>query len=441
MKAAFHTLGCKVNQYETEALKENFRAAGYDIVDENDKADVYVINTCTVTGLADRKSRQYIRRMKKQCPESCIAVTGCYAQVGSEEIMKIPGVNIVAGTNEKHNLLRYIEEYKAAPQSAPHRYIKKYDELGEYEETGTITSMESRTRAYIKIEEGCNRFCSYCIIPYARGPVRSRSTAEIVEEARQLVENGFREIILTGINTALYGADSADGSGTCGLKLHVLLEQLDALDGDFRIRLSSLEPTVIDAEYVKKVIASKRLCHSMHLSLQSGSDNILRAMNRKYDRQGYLDIVKVLRDFDPYYGISTDIIAGFPGETEEDLAGSVKMTEEAEFCKTHVFKYSRRKGTKAAEMDGQIDPSIKKQRSAVLIDAAEEAERKFCVKNIGRTERVLFEEDGSDGKYMTGYAGNYIRIYADLDREALGEMRDVKLTKIYKDGIYGILLP
>jgi len=431
MKAAFHTLGCKVNQYETEALKENFRAAGYDIVEENDFADVYVINTCTVTGLADRKSRQYIRRMKKINPDSCIAVTGCYVQVSPDEVMDIPGVNVVAGTNEKHNLLKYISEYRG---DAPEKHVRDYDNLAEYEETGIITSMKSRTRAYIKIEEGCNRFCSYCVIPYARGPVRSRSVAEIAEEARRLSDNGFREIILTGINTALYGSDFG-GEGQ--LMLEDLLACLENLDGDFRIRLSSLEPTVIDEKYVRKLFRFSRLCHSMHLSLQSGSSAVLASMNRRYDREGYLRIVEALREFDPYYGISTDIITGFPGETEDDFRDSLSLVEKAEFCKVHAFKYSKRTGTAAAEMTGQVSPQEKKSRSEKLIAAGKKTAEAFFAKNAGRTEKVLFEEEGSSGGYMTGYTGNFIRVYAGFDEKALNDFSETVLVKPFRDGMLG----
>ena len=312
MKAAFHTLGCKVNQYETEALKEQFKSAGYEIVSEDAFADVYVINTCTVTNMSDRKSRQYIRKMKRVNPSAVVAVTGCYAQVSPEEVAAMEDVDIVAGTNEKHRLLQYVEEFSAAKEQQYH--VKPYEELTEYISSGIVTSMESRTRAYIKIQEGCNRFCSYCVIPYARGKVRSRSTDEILEEARGLLSQGFREIILTGINTALYGEDIGLGG------IEPLIARLNGLDGDFRIRLSSLEPTVINAEYVKGLLRYEKLCPHMHLSVQSGSDHVLSLMNRHYTREEYLEIVKVLKEHDPLYGITTDIIAGFPQETEEDFA-------------------------------------------------------------------------------------------------------------------------
>lgn len=429
MRIAFHTLGCKVNQYETEAMKEQFSAAGHRIVGEEDFADAYVINTCTVTNLADRKSRQYIRRMKNVNPDAIIAVTGCYAQVSPEEVAHIEGVNVVAGTNEKQNLLRYIEDC-LNEKGDVQQHILPLNQLTEYCSTGIITSMESRTRAYIKIQEGCNRFCSYCIIPYARGRVRSRALSEIMEEAEGLVLQGFREIILTGINTALYGEDLGYGG------IEPLIAGLNAIEGDFRIRLSSLEPTVINADYVKRLLQYEKLCPHLHLSVQSGSDRILAAMNRHYTRQEYLEIVKVLQAFDPLYGITTDIIAGFPGESEEDFTDSLRIIDEAGFCKVHAFKYSRRKGTKAAELKEQVDGNVKNQRSRRLMEKAEYAASLFYDKCRGACRRVLFEEKTADG-LLTGYTDNYIRVYVSGAHSLLNQFSMVKLLEEYQDGMKG----
>lgn len=300
MKAAFHTLGCKVNQYETEAMKEQFRSAGYEIVGEEEPADVYIINTCTVTNLADRKSRQYIRRMKKQCPQAVVAVTGCYAQVKPEEVSALPEVDIVAGTGEKNHLLEYVGEYQQKRSKQTH--ILEYDALTAYHDKGIITSMDSRTRAYIKIQEGCNRFCSYCLIPFARGQVRSRDPQEILLEAQTLLTHGFKELVLTGINTALYGTEEnfsyplSEAESSAGMHgIEIIVSRLNALEGDFRIRLSSLEPTVVDADYVKRLLAYPKLCPHLHLSVQSGSNAVLKAMNRRYTREEYLAIVHVLK--------------------------------------------------------------------------------------------------------------------------------------------------
>ena len=429
MKVAFHTLGCKVNQYETEAMKEQFTASGYEISGEEEFADVYVINTCTVTNLADRKSRQYIRKMKRVNPDAIIAVTGCYAQVSPDEVSRIEGVNIVAGTNEKQNIVKYIEEYRRN-NSINQCHIRAYEELNHYESSGIITSMESRTRAYIKIQEGCNRFCSYCIIPFARGKVRSRNLDEIVEEAETLINKGFREIILTGINTALYGEDLGYGG------IEPLIARLNNIDGQFRIRLSSLEPTVINSDYVKGLLKYEKLCPHLHLSIQSGSDHVLERMNRRYNREEYLDIVRVLKEHDPLYGITTDIIVGFPGETEEDFEDSLRIVDEAGFCKVHAFKYSRRKGTKAAEFKDQIPGEIKNSRSHRLIEKADAQAQNFFRSCEGKVRPVLFEEFAEDG-IITGYTDNYVKVYAEGTEDMLNRFYNVKLLKEYKEGMKG----
>lgn len=428
MKVAFHTLGCKVNQYETEAMKEQFAARGHTIVEEDEPADIYVINTCTVTGLADRKSRQYIRKMKRVNPEAVIAVTGCYAQVSPDEVSAIEGVDIVAGTGEKRNMAAYVEEFLQAGQTQCH--VRAREELDRYESDGLVTSMESRTRAYIKIQEGCNRFCSYCIIPYARGQVRSRPMEEIVQEAEGLIAKDFHELILTGINTALYGTDLGfDG-------IRPLIARLNDLAGDFRIRLSSLEPTVINADYVRGLLQFEKLCPHMHLSVQSGSDHILKKMNRRYSRRDYLDIVRVLKESDPLYGITTDIICGFPGESEEDFADSLSIIDEAGFCKVHAFKYSPRKGTPAASMEGQISGDEKNRRSRILIEKAEKDAGRFHAMCKGHVRRVLFEEITEEGM-LTGYTDNYVRAYVSGSEDMLNRFYSVKLLNEYKDGMKG----
>ena len=452
MRVAFHTLGCKVNQYETEAMKEQFKAAGASIVGEDEAADVYIINTCTVTNLADRKSRQYIRRMKKKCPDAVVAVTGCYAQVKPDEVAALEEVDIVAGTGEKNNILFYVQQFLEERQQQKH--IKAYDELTCYDDKGIITSMESRTRAYIKIQEGCDRFCAYCLIPFARGHVRSRDPQGVTDEAAELIRQGFKEIILTGINTALYGTeegfcyplrDDEEAAGMSGIE--IIIKRINELEGDFRIRLSSLEPTVINAEYVKRLVKYERLCPHLHLSVQSGSNHVLELMNRRYDRSEYLEIVKVLREYDPLYGITTDIICGFPGETEEDFEDSLEIVEKVKFCKVHAFKYSRREGTAAALMEGQIPGEIKNQRSDRLIEAGERVSAGFMESCRGAVRPVLFEElceeseddDGAEGRnsLITGYTDNYIKVYARGDSDDLNSIKKVKLLERYKDGMKG----
>lgn len=448
MKVAFHTLGCKVNQYETEAMAEAFRSEGYEVVDEREFADVYIINTCTVTAVADKKSRQYIRRMKKVNPESVVAVTGCYAQIKPDEVAAVEGVDIVAGTNEKSLITDYVAEYIREGQKQIH--IRGYEELDEYDAAGMVTSTENRTRAYIKIQEGCNRFCSYCVIPYARGKVRSRELSEIVEEARHLIDSGYKELVLTGINTALYdmegmmekigGSGPAETDEPYGVEKAVAA--INALEGDFRIRLSSLEPAVVDAGYVKRLFRYEKLCHHLHLSAQSGSDEILKAMNRPYDRNGYLDIVRELRNFDPYYGISTDIIVGFPGEREKDFEQSCSLTEECRFCKTHIFKYSKRPFTKAAGMKGHVAPQVKNRRSDTLHKIGKEASLEFFRSNEGNTQIVLPEEIYREKNMVTGYTGNYIKVYIDVENmddagKLINRMVKVRLKEAFADGMKG----
>ncbi len=465
MIISFKTLGCKVNQYETEVLKEQFEKAGHSVTGDEEYADVYIINTCTVTGLADRKSRQYVRRMKRLNPDAVVVVTGCYAQISPEEVASIEGVNLVVGTNEKLKLTEHVENYMEGRSKNVGMYVPEYEELTDYVETGIITSMESRTRAYIKIQEGCNRFCSYCVIPYARGKVRSRDPRSIVSEAEKLIENGFREIILTGINTALYGAekgfentldDAADCEKDGVFGVEIIIRALNNLPGDFRIRLSSLEPTVVNADYVKRLFAYPKLCHHLHLSVQSGSDEILRSMNRNYNRKEYLDIVSELRKFDPLYGITTDIIAGFPGESDENFGDSLKIIEETGFCRVHAFKYSNRPGTKATAMKNQVKPAVKKERMERLTAAGERSAKLFYEKNRGTLARVLFEEfepvsaeencgsggnDGAQGEkgMLTGYTDNYIKVYLPCTSGEADEIRknfaDVKLGDDYKEGM------
>jgi len=436
MNIAFHTLGCKVNQYESEALQEKFKAKGHQIIPETEPADVYVINTCTVTGLADRKSRQFISRLRKLNPDCILAVIGCYAQMQPEEIAALEGVNIVAGTNEKAGLVEIVEGYAKSKGVDVHR--KAYEALIEFEEIGMPVSMDSRTRAYIKIQDGCNRFCAYCIVPYARGNIRSRSRKNILEEANRLIQAGYKEIVLTGINTALYGAenDSVQGQG-----LEQIISDLDQLHGDFRIRLSSLEPTVINVAMVKQLLKYKKLCPHFHLSLQSGSDRILEAMKRNYTSLAFLDIIRVLKDYDPGFAVTTDIIVGFPGETEENFEETCNLVRMAGFSKVHVFKYSKRSGTPAALMPDQVNPAIKNKRSAMLLKAEEETGKQFLRNQIGTKRQLLIEDIDSKTGTISGYTENYIRVFVPnigLDKErSINTFMDVRLIELFQDGMLG----
>ena len=419
-------MGCKVNHYETEAIKEAFVSRGAETVGEEDFADVYIINTCTVTNIADRKSRQFIRRAKRINPEAIVAVTGCYAQVSADEIAAMPEVDLIVGNGRKSEICGLVmkkiadreteKEEQEAAASAPEKgsgnadiFVLPREELSFYEDMGRVEAgSDGMTRAYIKIQDGCDRFCSYCLIPFARGPVRSRPAAEIVEEVSSLVGVGHREIVLTGINTALYGTEPG---AECSLsQLLTMLDELEVPDKeDFRIRLSSLEPTVVDRDNVEEIIRHGRLCHHLHLSVQNGSDAVLRSMNRHYTRSEYLDIVKAIREYDPGFGITTDIIVGFPGETEEDFKDTLDIVKEARFGKTHVFRYSPRKGTAGAKLKCAVPESVKKDRAGILEETAEEVAKSFRRSIIGTEQTVLIEEE-EDG-CMTGYTGNYIKVY------------------------------
>jgi len=441
IKVAFYTLGCKVNQYETEAIRESFRQHGAAIVPSEEPADVYIVNTCTVTNMADRKSRQLIRRMKKINPDALMVVTGCYAQVASEDLEKMPDVDLIVGNNLKSEIVpRVYELLEGGPEQPERTEILPYRELAGYEDMGIITASETdMSRAYIKIQEGCNRFCSYCLIPYARGNVRSRPLSEILEEAEMLLGEGFHELVLTGINTALYGAeegfdfdrrpDEAELSG-----LEAVVRRLDEMDGDFRIRLSSLEPTVVDIGHIERIVRYDRLCHHLHLALQSGSDSVLRSMNRHYTKEEYLRIVNALREYDPDFGITTDIIVGFPGETEADFEETMDVVRRSGFGRTHIFRYSSRKGTRAADFSNMVPGSVRNERAHRLEALSEEVAREFEEKNYGRMHSVLIEktEDG----FATGYTENYIRVYIpDAERRLqAGTFRDVRLIEHYKDG-------
>ena len=461
MKAAFHTLGCKVNHYETEAMKEAFVSRGAEIVDEGEFADVYVINTCTVTNIADRKSRQFIRRAKRINPDALIVVTGCYAQVASDEVAAMPEVDLVVGNRRKSEICGLVMQRLAGASKAPDGdpreavaaeereavtaqdceavnadvLVLPREELTYYEDMGNIhEGSDGMTRAYIKIQDGCDRFCSYCLIPYARGPVRSRPAEDILQEVSALVGSGYREIVLTGINTALYGTEEG---AECSLsELLTMLDKMDAPEGgDFRVRLSSLEPTVVDKENVEEIVRHKRLCHHLHLSVQNGSDAVLRSMNRHYTRSEYLDIVRSLRDFDPLFGITTDIIVGFPGETEEDFRDTLNIVREAGFGRTHVFRYSPRRGTAGAKLGGAVPEEIKKQRAGMLEEEAAAVARDFMASVIGTEQAVLIEEE-EDG-YMTGYTSNYIKTYIRDAEGSLkaGELFSVIPVALFRDGL------
>lgn len=415
-KVAFYTLGCKVNQYETEAMEELFEKRGYEIVDGNEDADIYVINTCTVTNLGDRKSRQFIRRAKKVNTNSIVAAVGCYSQVAPEEVEAIEGVDIVIGTTDRNRIVDLCEEAKKKNKKI--NIVKSIKGHKEFESLN-IADLKSKTRAYIKIQEGCNQFCSYCIIPYARGPIRSRDLEDILIETKRLAKAGFKEVILTGIHVTSYGKDFQN------LTLIDVIEEISEIDGIERIRLSSIEPRFVDEEFMRRAVNSRKLCDHFHLSLQSGSDTVLKRMNRKYTTSQYKDIVNLIREYMPDAGITTDIIVGFPGETDEEFEETYNFAKDIHFSRIHVFKYSPRKGTPASRFKNQIHGNIKHERSERLILLGEELMRTFNENYFGKTLPVLFEE-GEKG-WMEGYTTNYIRVKAQAGDEIGGKILPVKI--------------
>lgn len=412
------TLGCKVNQYESEAMAELFEKNGYIQVDnDTDVADVYIVNTCTVTNLSDRKSRQYIRRAKRENPDSTVAVVGCYAQVAPKEVEKIEGVDVVIGTSERSKIVDLIEEAKEEDKKINIvRDIKKDRDF----QFIKIDENFHKTRSYMKVQDGCNRYCTYCIIPYARGTIRSRRIGDCVREAIRLANAGYKEIILTGIHVGSYGVDLGP------VRLIDLIEAIAEVDGIERIRLSSVEPNIISEEFMRRAIACSKLCDHFHLSLQSGSNKVLKDMNRHYNREEFIEKTKIIKKYMHYAGLTTDIIVGFPGESDEDFEDSMSIVREVEFSKVHVFKYSKRKNTPAADRADQVDGNIKIKRSEELIKLQDQYLKKFREKNMPRTLKVLFEE--FDQGYYFGYTDNYIRVKVKSDKDLINKILDVRLV-------------
>ncbi|MDU5236080.1 MAG: tRNA (N(6)-L-threonylcarbamoyladenosine(37)-C(2))-methylthiotransferase MtaB [Finegoldia magna] len=415
-KVKFSTLGCKVNQYETEAMAELFVKNGYEIT-EDYNCDVFVLNTCTVTNLSDRKSRQQISKIRSENSDAIIAVVGCYSQVSPDEIENIEGVNVILGTKYRKEIVELCELAKSS-----NKIINKVENIGknrEFEEL-TINTEHSMTRAYIKIQEGCSQFCSYCIIPYARGPIRSRNIRDIVLEAKRLADNGFKEIVLTGIHVASYGKDLENDD----IGLIDVIEDIGQIDKIKRIRLSSLEPRIVDKQFLDRLSKVEQFCDHFHLSLQSGSDSILQSMNRKYDTDLYEKTINLIREYYPNAAITTDIIVGFPGETDEDFEKTLNFVDKIQFSKIHVFKYSNRKGTVASKMKNQVSGLVKKERSKLLIEKSKYYTDKFLDNMLNQPIKVLFESKNDDG-YIKGYTTNYIRVKREYNPNLSNKIIDV----------------
>lgn len=415
-KAALHNLGCKVNAYETEAMQEMLEKAGYEIVPFQEGADVYVINTCTVTNIADRKSRQMLHRARKMNPDAVVVAAGCYVQAQDKKEEKDSCIDIVLGNNRKKDLVSVLEEFFEKQKTGTGAGIEELTDIQhtqEYERM-YLTNPQEHTRAYIKVQDGCNQFCSYCIIPYARGRVRSRDKEDVLREVETLSRNGYQEIVLTGIHLSSYGIDFKEKKED----LLSLILSVHEIDGIKRIRLGSLEPRIVTEEFAETLSKLPKICPHFHLSMQSGCDATLKRMNRRYTSAEYYEKCNILRKYFQNPALTTDVIVGFPQETEEEFETTKKFIEKVGFYETHIFKYSRREGTKAAEMDNQVPEHIKAERSSVLIALGEENRRKYIQEYKGREAEVLIEEQAiyNGKKVWTGHTKEYMKIALEDDR-------------------------
>ena len=423
---SFYTLGCKVNQYETNAMMQKFQEAGYKIVDLNENiSDICVINTCTVTNMSDRKSRQMLRKIKEKNHNAIIIATGCYAQVAKKQLEEMPEVDIVIGNDEKNDIVHFLEEYMRKQQKIVE--VQDISNQKEFIDMGQITYTE-KTRAVIKVQDGCNQFCSYCLIPYARGRVRSRKPESILKEIEQIAKKGIKEVVITGIHIASYGKDFENE-----YKLIDLLEEINKIDGILRIRLGSLEPTIITEDFMKRLIKLDKICHHFHLSLQSGCDETLKRMNRKYSTSQFKEIVNRIRRYYSDVMLTTDIIVGFPGETEEEFEKTYQFLKEINFYKMHVFPYSPREGTRAAKMENQIENKIKEYRSKKLIEMSNQNQRVYNEQYVGKEVEVLFEEKEieNDIYYYKGHTQNYILVRYKTTDNLENTIKNVKILEAF----------
>lgn len=423
-KVALHNLGCKVNAYETEAMQEMLEHAGYEIVPFQEGADIYVINTCTVTNIADRKSRQMLHRARKMNPDAVVVAAGCYVQAQAEKQVIDPCIDIVLGNNKKQDLLTALQAYEEAHGDL--REVIDINHTKEYENLH-LTKQGEHTRAYIKVQDGCNQFCSYCIIPYARGRVRSRAKEDVVAEVTDLAKNGYQEVVLTGIHLSSYGIDFENEDN-----LLSLIRAVHEIEGIKRIRLGSLEPRIITEEFVQAIAALPKMCPHFHLSLQSGCNETLKRMNRGYTSEEFYEKCEILRKYFEKPALTTDVIVGFPQETEEEFETTYEFLKKICFYETHIFKYSKREGTKAAVMQGQIPEQIKAKRSARLIELGEKNRRAYEESFLGKTVEVLVEEKSDvNGKEMwTGHTKEYMKIALESEKNLQNCILNVQI----KDG-------
>ena len=428
-KAALHNLGCKVNAYETEAMQHLLEEAGYEIVPFTQKADVYVINTCSVTNMADRKSRQMLHKAKKNNPDSIVVAAGCYVQTSEKEVLNDLSVDIVIGNDRKHDLVRLLEEYSL--DSVNDTVDDINDGKHDFEEL-FIDQTKEHTRAFIKVQDGCNQFCSYCIIPYARGRVRSRRFENVIAEVERLAANGFKEVVLTGIHLSSYGVDFEEATG-----LLELIQAVNAVKGIERIRLGSLEPKIVTEHFASELSQLDKICPHFHLSLQSGCDATLKRMNRKYTTKEYERGCELLRKYFVHPAITTDVIVGFPGETEKEFEQTKAYLEHIHFYEMHIFKYSKRKGTRAAVMPDQIDEQIKAARSEKLIALGHDMSKEFRKFYIGKNEEVLFEEKAviGDKEYFVGYTKEYVKVAKETAENLENQIVSGRISGMLTDEI------
>ncbi|WP_299117518.1 tRNA (N(6)-L-threonylcarbamoyladenosine(37)-C(2))-methylthiotransferase MtaB [uncultured Eubacterium sp.] len=424
-KAALHNLGCKVNSYETDAMAQLLEKAGYEIVPFSEIADVYIVNTCSVTNMADRKSRQMLHKAKKQNPDAVVVATGCYVQTAVDKVKEDLAIDIIIGNNKKKEVVPILEEYFKENEKD---FVIDINNTSEYEDL-EIPTVTEHTRAHMKIQDGCNNFCSYCIIPYARGRIRSRKMDSIREEMVRLAEKGFKEIVLTGINLGCY----SDGEKT----LIDVIEMADEIEGIERVRLGSLDPEVITPDFVERIGKCRKICPHFHLSLQSGCNNTLKAMNRHYTAEEYFEKCEMLRSVFENPAFTTDIIVGFPGESDEDFEASLDFAKKVEFSRIHVFKYSKRDGTVAAKMPNQVDERIKTKRSDILIATGEELVKKYNENKLGTYDFVLWEERKqiNGREYWVGHTTDYVEVALETDEELAGKIQKVALKDIINQEI------
>ncbi len=419
MKVAFLTLGCKVNQYETNGMIQQFQERGYEITEFEDVADIYIINTCTVTNMSDRKSRQFLRQAKKNNQDSIVVAVGCYVQVSKDELEALPEIDLALGTNDKTQIVDYIEKYVEEKSKKETLDNILYD--AKFEDFGTVTYTE-KTRAVIKVQDGCDRFCSYCIIPFARGKIRSRKPESVIEEITEISKNGIKEVVITGIHVASYGRDFEND-----YRLIDLLEEINKIDGIERIRLGSIEPLLITEAFMDRFIKLEKVCHHFHLSLQSGCTETLKRMNRRYTAEEFEEIVNRIRKYYQDAILTTDIIVGFPDESEEEFETTYEYLKRINFYKMHVFKYSPRKGTKAAEMKNQIPGDVKELRSKRLLELSDNNEIAYLDSYIGKEVEVLFEE--FDGEFYKGHTANYIMVKVKSDEDLSNKIKIINVVE------------